>query len=106
MNLPSTMTVEKLKEIKAIIFSAEVSFSHRPCKTPALNDLDLWIAELSPMEEPPKGNVILFDHKDCPAVAVHVAINNWRVTGFPHSLGWQEILAIDPAPKVIYRGEG
>jgi hypothetical protein len=105
--LPKTMTVEALKRVqrKLVLLLSFMTFRGGDSNLELiLADVDSWIAGLSSMEEPTYGSVVLItaSYFGVPQ-AFQRLMNDWvpANTGFgPRS--WQEILAIDPNPKVIY----
>jgi hypothetical protein len=104
-SLPTTLTVEALKCLKLVV---EFGYKNTPLSNSAhialLDDLDSWIAELSPMEEPPFKAIV-----ETNAYSTYRRVlfganqpHRWQVVGRAGYYTWQEILAIDPRPQIIY----
>jgi hypothetical protein len=109
-NLPKTMTIEALKRVqrKLVLLLSFMTFRGGDSNLElALADLDQWIAELWPMEEPAPLSRVRFLWMSNELLAIRVDYY-WFVAGYTKSFTWQEILAIDPNPKIIYtpKGEG
>ena len=111
-SLPTTLTVENLKKIQG--FLATTGWSSESAQRSRNNNLallDSWIAELSPMEEPKEnGQVFILTNPKLFTypVAVQGHEIGWIMSGgidrTPKT--WQEILAIDSRPQIIYTPEG
>jgi hypothetical protein len=107
--LPKTLTVEKLKALIPLVRRD----GDNSIINSAVFDIKTWIAELSPMEEPPNQSVVLVFSADLPHVPTSFqrryceldGVNSWYPSAdIPKTKTWQEILAIDPRPQIIYKG--
>ena len=99
--LPTTLTVEALKEIRDWLDG----YMLKEVVNPMIANLDSWIAELSPMEEPPPQSGVRFFYFGSDVFAVRENLF-WFITGYTQAYTWQDILKICSHPQIIYTPEG
>ena len=107
--LPTTLTVEALRDIREVVglWRTCVDIPNVSKITRLVDSLDSWIAELSPMEEPPELESVALVCDSGRKVAYQKGMKYEEPRWFAHNhfATWQQILEYDPHPQIIYTPE-